>query len=265
MDMGSMSEIGVIIISLPNKRNPITLLRSLSGIPIKEIRILEATTPINLMCRGIVEAHVHVGNQRSMSCSEVAAAISHHRARAIALAEDWDSVLILEDDAVLDNRFELVKILTRMHELVQAPVLIHLFPEQFGIMKNRGNHEYFYDVMKIPDYAVSYILNRRALQKIVGIAPVVSRDLADWPIGIKQLQLIAPKSSIFIHPINDENQKSSSIWLVRKKILAARKRVDRYRILEIYRFLIYKFVALFTSRYGSNTIASENLRSLILR
>ena len=263
--MGNMARIGTIIISLPKKRNPKALLESLSGLPINEIKILEATIPMDLTCREIVGDHEHYGNKRSMSCSEVSAAISHHRARAIAIAEDWDAVLILEDDAVLKDKSELLVILTQLQEQDHVPVLVHLFPEQYGIMRNRGNHEYFYDVIKIPDYAVSYILNRQALKEIIKLAPVVNRDLADWPIGIKQLRLIAPKSSIFIHPVNDENVTSSSIWLGRNKILDARKGIDRYRILEFYRFTLYKIVSLFSSKYGSNKIISEKLRSLILK
>jgi GR25 family glycosyltransferase involved in LPS biosynthesis len=263
--MSGFAQLGAIIISLPKNRNFNPLLESLSGLPFSEVIILEATTPMDLMCGGILGDHEHHGNRRSMSCSEVAAAISHHRARAIALAKGWNAVLILEDDAVLKDRSELFAILNRIHEMNHAPVLLHLFPEQYGIMKNRGNHNFFYDVIKIPDYAVSYILNEKALVEIIKFAPTVNRDLADWPADINRLQVLASKTSVFIHPVNGENQRTSSIWLSRTKVLAGRKGINRFRLIELYRVMIYKFVALFSRKYGTNKIISENLRSLILK
>jgi hypothetical protein len=105
-----------------------------------------------------------------LSRVEVAISLSHHLARKQALISESNWCVFLEEDANLRESFSKLKKLTEtLDEINRYKGLalgIHLFPEQYGILCQKGEDPYL-TVIKMPDYAVGYALNRLAIKTAV--------------------------------------------------------------------------------------------------
>ena len=250
-----MTSISIFIISVKNSRNfdnlVETLVQNFGVSPTKSWGV----TPGDLPCSDIAP-HLHKGKYRPLSCHEVAAALSHSRARELALAQGNEWSIFLEDDSELiqDNNSDLIASLLRLPKAV--PFFVHLFPEQNGIM-TRSRYPGMNSILKIPDYANAYALNTEGLKFLLKKTDQAHLYLADWPKFPSRIKKMATSKSIFRHPFQSID---SSLISDERKRIQANSRAFKYT----YRLkqAIFKFSRIPFDEFGSERIANESLRSV---
>ena len=251
-----VNRIAFYIISVRGARNcdrlQAELVRSFGVDP----KVLWGTTPQDLPCFSR-DFHFHPGRSRNMSCREVAAAISHSRARKIAYTEGSDWNIFLEDDSefIQINDSNFVSNLARLPE--ERGVFIHLFPEQNGILAS-SDFIGMYSIKKNPDYANAYALNREALRILIKNSKGDYLSLADWPDFPRRILRLATNQSIFRHPF--ESHSSSLIATGR---LELQRKKSSFGIKYRSKQFAFKFIRPFFAKYGSEKIESEGLRSIL--
>lgn len=249
-----MTSISFFIISVKNSRNfdklVETLVQSFGVTPITSWGV----TPKELPCSD-TSLHVHEGKHRPISCHEVAAALSHSRARELAFAEGNEWSIFLEDDSELiqsENSDFLASLLNLSSDV---PFFVHLFPEQNGILTS-SQYPGMNSIQKIPDYANAYALNAEGLKLFLKNANRSHVHLADWPIFSPRIKKISTSRSIFRHP--SQSVDSSSISDERNLIQANSRAFSfKYRLKQS----VFKFSRIPFAKFGSEKIASESLRS----
>lgn len=255
--MQSANSLAIFIISIPNHRNVdglvATVKQSLGISP----QLVNALTPENLLCAKS-SLHQHAGKIRSISCPEFAAALSHSRARNLAIKQGADWNLFLEDDSepCIPNLSLEINKCTNVSK--NQAIFIHLFPEQNGILKRNQRNDFF-QILKMPDYANAYMLNQKALLHLQDITPNSHLYLADWPKFPNSILKLATKTSLFAHP--SQQVANSRIEVSR---LLFQQRGSSYRKYYLARQYIFKSSAPFFQRFGGNPIASEDLRSFVI-
>lgn len=201
-----------------------------------------------------------------LSRVEVAISLSHHLARKQALTSKSNWCVFLEEDANLTAHFSKLKKLTEtldeVHKYKGFALGIHLFPEQYGILCQKGEDPYL-AVIKMPDYAVGYALNRLAIKTAVENFNQTKIELADWPKYIRNsITWKAPLESLVTHPdLNDENIPSStrSIREKRKQSSLLRK---LFR-LNSYKYVLFRIAGLYCTKFGQSNIHSKKLRTIV--
>jgi GR25 family glycosyltransferase involved in LPS biosynthesis len=250
-----LTSISFYIISVKNSRNCDDLVKSLiHNFGISPV-ISWGVTPSDLPC-SYSSPHLHKGEYRSLSCNEVAAALSHSRARELAFAEGKEWSIFLEDDSELlqDNNSDLIESLLKLP--TDFPFFVHLFPEQNGIL-TRSRYPGISSIWKIPDYANAYALNTEGLKFLLKKTNQTHLYLADWPKFPPGIKRVATSRSIFRHP--PQSIDSSLISDERKSILAnSRAFTYKYRLNQA----IFRFSRIPFNKFGSEKIANESLRSV---
>jgi hypothetical protein len=250
-----MNRIAVYVITVKGTRNYEKLIEDV----VQNLRVTPIVTwgitPYELPCADTNE-HLHEGRHRNLSCIEVAAALSHTRARALALLEGVEWCIFLEDDSELirhDNSDFVSDLLSLPNNV---PFFVHLFPEQNGIL-TRCRFNGMNSLKKIPDYTNAYILNNKALRYLLMDAKDSHSYLADWPKFPQQIKKIAPERSIFRHSI--QNLNSSLIAEDRLKI---QRNPQAFKMKYKCKQFAFKILRFIFPKYGNEVIATESLRSV---
>ena len=250
-----MTSISIFIISVKNSRNFDKLVETL----VQNFGISPITawglTPKDLPCSDFTP-HLHKGKYRPLSCHEVAAALSHSRARELAFTERKEWSIFLEDDSELirSENSDFLAILLKLP--TDVPFFVHLFPEQNGILTS-SRYPGMNSIRKIPDYANAYAINKEGLKLFLRSTNRSHLYLADWPRFSQQVKKIAPARSIFRHPL--QSIDSSLISDERKGIQSkSRSFTFKYRMKQAF-FRIFRIPF---AKFGSEKIASESLRSV---
>lgn len=220
------------------------------------LEIVQATTPIDLNCIEPCSWHSPFGVNRKISCREAAVSMSHVRARKRAAQSDSQYFMFLEDDAIVDySKLKALfdKLLRIKHMQVNA-FAIHLFPEQYGIISYAAKDELL-KLSMIPDYAVGYILNRKALNIFNSKSQNAVNEIADWPQFAKRIDWYAPFDSPIRHP-----KDSKSSYLVSSRILR-RKSNAKFDVSGKIRFIRFLLMGSNNRKYGQNLIDNEKLRT----
>lgn len=250
-----MTSISIFIISVKNSRNFDKLVDTL----IQNFGITPTTswgvTPTELPCYETA-LHLHEGKYRSLSCHEVAAALSHSRARELAFVEGKEWNIFLEDDSELirsENSEFLASLLKLPSDL---PFFVHLFPEQNGILTS-SQYPGMNLIRKMPDYANAYALNAEGLKLFLKNTNRSHLYLADWPRFSPRIKKIAISRSVFRHPFQSID---SSLISDERNLIQANSRTFaiNYRITQA----IFRISRIPFAKFGSENIANENLRSI---
>lgn len=252
-----MNQFSVYIITVEGTRSfdnlKLDLIKSFGIQP----TIVFGLTPKNLPCAG-TPTHVHDGKQRKLSCSEVAAALSHSRARELAYSQGSDWSIFLEDDSEFvenDNSNFLKNLFTLPKD---EPVFVHLFPEQNGILIS-SQFEGMRQILKLPDYANAYCLNKIGLKSLIANSDINHLYLADWPKFPKKMLKLASRRSIFRHPHED----SSSSLIVQGRNLIQSNSMS-YKLIYRVKQLSFMFIRPLFPNFGIERISSESLRTIKL-
>ena len=250
-----MTSISIFIISVKNSRNFDNLVESLVQSFGVTPTISWGVTPKELPCYETA-LHLHEGKYRPLSCHEVAAALSHSRARELAFAEGKEWNIFLEDDSELirSENSEFTASLLKLPS--EIPFFVHLFPEQNGILTS-SQYPGMSSIRKIPDYANAYAVNAEGLKYFLKNSDRSHLYLADWPRFSPRIKKIATSRSVFRHPFQSID---SSLISDERHSIQANSRVFtlNYRIKQaIFRILRIPF-----AKFGSEDIANENLRSI---
>ncbi len=252
-----MTSISIYIISVKNSRNYDHLAESLVqsfGIPPVTIW---GVTPRDLPCSDSAP-HLHKGKRRPLSCHEVAAALSHSRARESAFAEGSEWSIFLEDDSELIQGDSLDLVANFLKLPKDVPFFVHLFPEQNGILTKSRFHS-MNSIWKIPDYANAYALNIQGLESLLKGSDQSHLYLADWPKFPTEIKKLTTSRSFFRHPF--QSIDSSLISNERDEIQSNSKAFTyRYRVKQV----LFKVCRFSFSKFGSEKIANESLRSVKL-
>lgn len=222
-----------------------------------ELFILPALTPSMLGCKGTSECASF--KHPRITCVEFAVASSHDLARQTAKKNDPDMAMIFEDDAFIRSNFsEYMQIFEQEFSVDRMPVGMHCFPEQFGILVKRKDRKLL-KCVKIPDYAVAYILNRAALNVSIIKEGEGEFEVADWPKHMKKIKWMAPLESIVEH-----REVLSFVKASRGLRQAMFSKGPMQKFNEKLVALAFRLARLFGHKYGASTIASEKLRSFVL-
>lgn len=254
-----LKNIGVIVIANDGKIRNIHQLNDDFFSKFSKSYVFCALTPLDLGCENLDVFHTHCNG---LTCNEFAASLSHQVARNFSIVFELDWVLFLEDDAILsDNFFVALGNLIESQDFTEKRIAIHLFPEQFGLLKT--SHDKLLRVMFLPDYAVGYLMNLEAIKFTVGFTNIVQKFLADWPNFIKKISWFAPHESMVTHPMLDYkyNDKTSSIERSRKLKHDSYSLYDKLFSREMLRKIVLIFLKPFTKAYGNSSVKAPALRT----
>lgn len=250
-----MTQISIYIITVKDTRNYDSLVGSLIQHFGFTPSIVWGITPKDLPCAN-TGTHLHEGRYRQLSCHEVAAALSHARAREMAISEGGEWAIFLEDDSELIQNDNLDFISNLLRLPGEIPFFVHLFPEQNGILSS-SRITGMNTIRKMPDYANAYALNTQGLRSLLKNTNRSHLYLADWPKFSRRIKKIAPTRSIFRHPL--QSIDSSLISTEREGIHASQM---AFRLNYRFKQVIFKIFRIPFARFGHEDIASENLRSV---
>jgi hypothetical protein len=250
------SKVAVSIISRPECKNGSDLYQMLKTA--FRVDLVDATLPSDLVSRNFI-------GLPGLDPVEIAIAMSHHKARVSALEKGYTWNLFLEEDAIVqfDQRqiIELLGLVEADCNTNSKAIGIHLFPEQFGILV-RLNDRQFFDLKRVPDFAVGYLLNYAALELSVKLFNSQAIEVADWPHYMrKKILWKAPLKSLVLHPNFEDIETLSSTKHLR--ISRSSKSVFE-KLMQtqlIYLFLV-RFMNLLGFGFGRSAIGSEKIRSV---
>jgi GR25 family glycosyltransferase involved in LPS biosynthesis len=254
-----LNNVGVIVIANDGKIRNYHQLSDDFFSKFAKSHVFCALTPSVLGCENLDDFHTH---SNSLTCDEFAASLSHQVARNFSIAFELDWVLFLEDDAILSNNFfTVLGDLIKFKDLAERELAFHLFPEQFGLLKT--SHDKLFRVIILPDYAVGYLMNLKAIKFTVGFTHIVQSFLADWPKFIKKIDWFAPHESVIRHPKIDYkyNDEVSSIERFRQLKYDNYSLYDKLLSKEMLRKIILVFLKPFTKVYGNSSIKAPALRT----
>jgi len=254
-----LNNVGVIVIANDGKIRNDHQLNDAFFCKFAKSHIFRALSPLFLGCENPDNNHSHT---ESLTCNEFAASLSHQAARNFAVVFELDWVLFLEDDAILaDDFFVTLDNLTGSNEFAEKEVAFHLFPEQFGLLKTAYNK--LFSIIILPDYAVGYLMNLKAIKFTVGYTHHAQNFLADWPKYIKKINWFAPYESMIRHPKLDYkySDELSSIEKFRQIKHESYSFYDKLLSRELMRKIFLVFLKPFTKAYGDSSIKAPLLRT----
>jgi len=252
-------KIGAVVLSVNGKFRSKSL-HLLEDIPeVAEIVIFKSLTPKILGC----EEHKHNHN-RGYTCNEHATALSHQAARNFAFTKDWDWTIFVEDDAEILKDFisKILDVLSFNFSKPKHGIALHLFPEQFGLLKRLTDK--IYKVIFLPDYAVGYVLDRQALFYCLQESNKVHCYLADWPRFIRKLDWYSYQTSLVIHPDlrNIQSYTNSDIELGRNQRFTEYSLWQRILNSRFLMIVVLKLMRLIGNDYGNAPIQAQNFRTV---
>lgn len=248
-------EIEIVVVSVFGSKSLPKLEHNLHELGLKHF-VIQATTPQS--AEFVLPAEI------SLSPVEVATSISHQRARTFALELGCKWAIILEDDAqILDVFGDIASLIGDIESQFgpDSELAVHLYPEQFGLLKSRFG-ESFYRVLSLPDCAVGYAMNRKALAASVAIQRI-EFEVADWHSEIRKFTWLAPKASLVIHPDVGDIKVRSLTSDPRNKRIRARSLMQKLVAYPFARILLLRINWPHSHRYGYNSISSEKLRTRV--
>lgn len=257
-------DLGIFVLSVPGTRDTSNLINSIQSLLHITPAVVDSVTPASLPCKGVHPQDPR-RHENGLSCIEIATSISHHRARNLAFSLGHRWALFIEDDGIPQLAIaDLPNLISAVERVATCdkPTGIHLFPEQFGILRQR-NHE-FLDVLSLPDYAVGYILNESALHLAEKLAPTIHLSVADWPKGITAINWFAPTQSFIIHPNLDNYPSQSQIEEQRRFRATHASFAHQFLQYPFFRILVLRSARLLGLTYGKSWIGSEKIRSVAL-
>jgi glycosyl transferase family 25 len=136
---------------------------------------------------------------REMGNAEFACALSHHFIYRAVLERGLDMAVVLEDDAIVDQRF------FNFLDAVQPPACDLLLLDHMRTLVHRRGKLMFecgtsaYRCKSIPWLTTGYLVTRTGAQKLVNQSLPISAP-ADWPIDITQMTTYAMSPRIVDHP-----------------------------------------------------------------
>lgn len=136
---------------------------------------------------------------RDMGNAEFACALSHHFIYRDILKRDLELAVILEDDAIVDDRF------FRFLPTIQVPACDLLLLDHMRALVRRTDRLKFadggmgYRCMSSPWLTTGYVITRDGAQKLVDqILPI--SEPADWPTDIIAMRTYALAPRLVDHP-----------------------------------------------------------------
>lgn len=258
-----LNNIGVVVIANNEKIRNYHQINNEFLKKFSKAHIFRALTPSVLGCDNIDNSHSHT---KRLTCNEFAAALSHQAARNFSVVFDLEWILFLEDDAILaDDFFPALENLITLKGIADKKASFHLFPEQFGLLKTAKDN--LYRVIILPDYAVGYLMNQKAIKFSLRNTHYAQNFLADWPRYIKKIEWFAPNRSIITHPkINHEySDELSSIEKSRQLKQDAYILSDKLFSKELFRKIFLVFLKPLTKPYGNSIIKAPLLRTRYFR
>jgi len=249
-------KIEVVVISVAGSESLPMLERTLEKLRFK-YTVLLATTPEN--------SEFKTSATINLSPVEIATAISHQRARTFVLEQGCEWAIILEDDAQILGDFVNVQSLVEnieAHFGQESKLAIHLFPEQFGILRS-NSRESFFRVLSLPDCAVGYAMNKHALNASISIQGI-ENEVADWHSEIRKLTWLAPKASLVCHPDLGNSKFRSLTTNPRNNRVMSRSLLEKLITYPYLKMFILRITLPCLRSYGCNPISSEKLRTKIL-
>lgn len=137
--------------------------------------------------------------KREMGNAEFACALSHHFIYRDILARDLDMAVVLEDDAIVDDRFfDFLKVVQKLD--CDLLLLYHL-----GALVRENNPLRLVEMadafrlISTPIMANAYIVTQNGAKKLVERSLPISRP-ADWPINLAKLNAFAVSPRLVGHP-----------------------------------------------------------------
>jgi GR25 family glycosyltransferase involved in LPS biosynthesis len=258
-----LNKIGVVVIANNEKIRNYHQINDEFFKKFSKAHIFRALTPSVLGCDNIDNSHSHT---KSLTCNEFAASLSHQAARNFSVVFELEWILFLEDDAILsDDFFPTLENLMTLEGFADKKASFHLFPEQFGLLKTAKDK--LYRIIILPDYAVGYLMNQKAIKFTLSNTHYAQNSLADWPGYIKQIEWFAPNRSIITHPkIDDEySDELSSIEKLRQLKQDTYSLCDKLFSKELIRKIFLVFLKPFTKPYGNSVIKAPLLRTRYYR
>lgn len=134
---------------------------------------------------------------RVLSDAEYACALSHRAVYRDFLSSDADYAIVLEDDALLDDKF--TAFVTERHYR-KAPMLLlhHRNARVYGACDAIADHR-LHPLAMSPFMAAAYSVNRASATALNNaLTPV--RSTADWPLDLSDLGAMAVVPEIAGHP-----------------------------------------------------------------
>ena len=247
------ADIEVVVISVYGSESLPKIQNVLSEIGYKT-RVLVATTPES--------SDFILSDSATLSTVEIATSISHQRARKFALDLGCEWVIILEDDAQIADGFDDIETLIGEIERDNgrnSKLAVHLYPEQFGILKINSNKPYL-RVLSVPDCAVGYAMNRHAMRATMSIKGI-DQEVADWHPEIRKFSWFAPKFSLVTHPDVKDSKVRSLTSNPRQNRLRQSSFIEKLIKYPYLKMFLIRFPFPYASPYGSNPISSEKLRT----
>ena len=249
------NQIEIVVVSVFGSKSLPKLEHNLNELGL-QCSILPATTPQSP--EFVLPAEIN------LSPVEVATSISHQRARAFALEMGCDWAIILEDDArILDGFKDIASLIEEIENRFgrDSELAVHLYPEQFGLLRSKFG-ESFYRVVSLPDCAVGYAMNRKALAASAAVQGI-EFEVADWHSEIRKFTWLAPKASMVIHPDVCDIKVRSLTSDPRNKRIKARSFMEKLVAYPFAKILILRIEWPHSQRYGYNSISSEKLRTRV--
>jgi len=250
------NKIEIVVISVAGSESLPKLENDLDRIRIP-FRILLATTPQS-------SDFVSNGDEK-LSPIEIATSISHQRARKLAFDLGCEWAIILEDDAEILNGFvNIPNLIAKIDFNFKhvSELAIHLYPEQFGILKSNLNEPYL-RILSLPDCAVAYAMNKNALKASLEIQGIES-EVADWHPAMRKFSWFAPNASLVRHPdVRDPSVRSLTAG-PRNDRINARSVIDKMLSYPMMKIFFLRIILRYSKSYGNNPISKEKLRTRIL-
>ncbi len=192
----------VIILSLENavaRRAPLINAFQAHGVPYEIWHAIDGRNGLPPEYESLIDrpaARYNLG--RDMGNAEFACALSHHFIYRDILKRGLEMAVILEDDAIVDDRF------FSFLNTLQTPVCDLLLLDHRRALVRRtgrlrlGNGEVAYRCMSKPWLTTGYIIMRDGAQKLVDRSLPMTAP-ADWPTDIAEMQTYASVPRLVDH------------------------------------------------------------------
>ena len=203
----------------------------------------------------------------TLSKSELACSLSHIKARQYGLSLNSEWIFVFEDDAIILDENEFTHAIRDAINTFDCnkPIAISFFPAQYGVFRKIKKTKNFLKVYKVPDYSVATLYSRKALSIANLSIDKQIHSIPDWSKFLKHnLQWFAVSDCSIDHPTLDDTESPSYIQQERFERHAKLKE-SSYQIVSRLRYLLFSGIKFFSKSYVGGTIASEKLRSRILR
>ena len=260
MTQSALENFGCVVITTKSTAESTTLSNSLNRAGIEKVVFLSATLE-----KDIVDDSPTTKKQ--LTRIERAISMSHHRARLYGRQQCWDWILILEEDAIIDEDM-LLPVLVKFSNSIQlnTAFVLHLFPESFGFGFRRVCND-FIEMKRVPDCAVGYFMNKSSIVSSTASKSAASilHQVADWPREMKTFSWWAFDASVVKHPDIYSEDLQSSTTLARNERISHKSFFAKLRFLPLLFMMFSLIPGNRRLRYGSSPIPRETFRTIVIR